>query len=111
MNTRNVNVKTAAPESSRKMEETPVMSVDAAHELALVINAELDEMVSVRMHISNCSYEGMEFIHRLDSWVAFPMLKDRKERYDIELLRWIRKTAQVLWENGYLPEEYRNEEE
>ena len=104
----NININTAASESARHWAESPVVAVDAAYKLALILDAQIDDMISERMHIDRCSYEGAELYWRLKSWKAFPMLPEREELFDSELLMWVRETARKLLESGYLPQEYRD---
>lgn len=106
MHTQNVNVKTAAQETAGRWEE---LTFDQAHTEALVINAEINRMVLERQHIDLCGYDDRTEMNRLASWKAFYMQADRMEVYGLDLLKWLRRTALTLWENGFDPGEVNNE--
>jgi len=102
MHTQNVNVKTAAQETAGRCVEK---TFEQIHAEALIINAEINRMVSERQHIDLCGYDDWDEVNRLASWKAFNMQADRMEVYGLDLLKWVRRTALTLWENGFDPHE------
>ena len=102
MHTQNVNVKTAAQETAGRWGEK---TFEQAHAEAIIINDEINNLVSERQHIDLCGYNEWEEMNRLASWKAFYMQADRVEVYGLDLLKWVRRTALTLWENGYYPPE------
>jgi len=75
--------------------------VEEGHTVALLIDAEINRLVSERQWISQCDYEYREELRRLASWKAFPLMSNRSAHYGDDLLNWMRQVAQQLWENGY----------
>lgn len=77
------------------------------HTFANILNAEIDNLITEREHISCCEYEYMDELRRLDSWQAFyHQLQNREEFYGEEMLAWVKNTARRLWESGHYPLRY-----
>ncbi|ENU4835404.1 hypothetical protein ACFH4J_003388 [Escherichia coli] len=102
MHTQNVNVKVAGGETAGRWGEK---TLEQAHDEALIIDAEINRLVSERQLIDLCSYDDRTEMIRLASWKAFNIQADRIEVYGLDLLKWIRRTALTLWENGFDPHE------
>lgn len=77
---------------------------------ANILNAEIDNLITEREHISRCEYDRMDEFRRLDSWQAFYHQENRNEFYGEQILAWVKNTARRLWETGHYPARYTQDE-
>ncbi|QHS50249.1 hypothetical protein GW952_32220 (plasmid) [Klebsiella michiganensis] len=78
---------------------------------ANILNAEIDNLITEREHISRCEYDYMDELRRLDSWQAFyHQLQNCDEFYGEQMLEWVKNTARRLWEAGHYPARYAQDE-
>lgn len=87
------------------------LTIDAAlendpHTYANILNAEIDHLISEREHISCCEYEYHVERQRLTIWQPFYYQENRRAFYGDDMLMWLKRTAQNLWENGHYPLRY-----
>lgn len=81
------------------------------HTFANILNAEIDNLITEREHISCCEYEYIDELRRVDSWQAFyHQLQNREEFYGEETLAWVKNTARRLRESGHYPARYAQDE-
>ncbi|QXD01162.1 hypothetical protein [Klebsiella sp. PL-2018] len=76
------------------------------HTYANILNAEIDSLIAEREHISRCEYDDMTEFQRLASWQPFYYQENRRAFYGDDMLMWLKRTAQYLWENGHYPSRY-----